>query len=164
MKKLSFVIMILMINACAKNGSDGSAGTNGTNGTNGTTNKVVQSMGCASTVAGLTGAAGTALNGLSVQYLVTVTASGDVNVMANVASTTLQATGVMFYGSSQNGAISGSVNITDDFATPSSGFWTVTGNRTAGTFTAVYTDSSLGGQSPVTLNSNTAACLLQNFN
>ena len=156
--KYKFVILLFLC-SCSKNGSDGAPGPAG----NPISAKMTQSMNCSAVISGLAGAAGAALNGISVVYNVSVMNSGDVFAEAEIANATSQITGSTIYSNTQTGASQGPVLIVDDFATPNGGYWTVSGNRTAGIFTAVYTDSTLGAQSPVTVTSNPSSCTVRNF-
>lgn len=135
----------------------------GPSGANGTNNRFVYGVYCSGIVSGLIGAAGTALNGLNVYYQADVTNSGDVIAYAAVATSSIQVGATSFYASTQNGATTASVLFTADFATANGGFWNISTNRSTLVVTAVYTDSSLGADSPVTMTFLPSSCALTNF-
>lgn len=154
--------MLLML-GCAKNGSDGAAGSVGAAGVAGASMKFTKAMDCFGTISGQTGAAGTALNGLRLAFHFNITSSGDALAEAEVFDAGFQNSGTAFYSSNQAGSKTGTVIITADYATPNGGFWNIQGDMTAGVFTVVYTDTTLGVQSPVTMISNTSACTVRTF-
>ena len=142
-------------------GDTGPAGTNGTNGAtgaSGTNNRIVTSIGCSGTISGLTSNAGTALNGLEVKYTASVTSSGDIFVKGSVSSSSMEIGGSAFYSVNANGASTGPIIFTADYATASWGYWNITLNRTTLILTATYTDSTLVGQSPVVVTFASSAC------
>lgn len=125
--------------------------------------KFAAGIGCSGTISGLTGAAGTALNGLIVYYQAVVTNYGDVMATGSVATGGIQVGATSFYSVTQVGSLTGPVLFNADFATANGGFWTISTNRTTLVVTAVYTDSSLGSESPVTMNFSPSACSAMTF-
>lgn len=122
--------------------------------------RFVAGIQCYGSVSGLTGAAGTALNGSEVYYKAVVTAAGDVMSTATVMplNGAFQVSGTNFYLQSQSGSATAPVVILADFATANYGFWNISVNRSNLVTTAVYTDTTLAGQSPVTMTFLTSAC------
>jgi hypothetical protein len=156
----------VLIGCSGKAGGDGAAGASGPTGPAGqagTTNKITKAMGCTGTISGLVGAAGAALNGLVINYTASVLSSGDVFIQANIASSSIAIGSSVFYSASSAGAATGPVVFVDDFATPNGGYWTITGDRTLLNHTAVYTDNTLGAQSPVTITSSNGNCTMNNY-
>ncbi len=156
------LLLAASLMSCGKDGVSGATGSTGATGPSGTT-KITKYMSCNGTIAGLTGAAGTALNGLVIIYSVSLLNSGDVFVSGGVASSSIQIGSSSFWAAASVGATNGSIIFVDDFATPNGGFWALTGDRALATNTAVYTDSSLGAQSPVTITSSAGACTITNY-
>lgn len=156
--KTLIVAFALLLAGCGKDGATGPAGAAGAKGADGTDNRIVASVFCAGTVTGLSGAAGTALNGLGVNYSAALTNAGDVFATASIDTGAYQIGNSAFYSANQNGAQTGGVAFTADFATANGGWWAVSLDRSTLVVTAVYTDSSLGGQSPVTMTFASSAC------
>lgn len=165
--KYILLIATLIFVGCGKDGAAGPAGpagapgqtgAQGPAGSDGTDNRIVATINCDGQISGLAGAAGTALNGLWVEYNAALTASGDVYAAANVSAPSFQVGDSIYYAASQNGSATGSVIFTADFATSNYGWWNVSLNRSTLVVTAVYNDTDLGGQSPVTMNFNASAC------
>ena len=127
--------------------------------------RFVSGIVCLGAVSGVSGAAGTALNGVNVYYKAVLTAAGDVMSTASVtpAIGSFQVSGTDFWASSQSGASTAPVFITADFATSNWGWWNISLNRSTLVTTAVYTDSTLGAQSPVTITFLSSACTLLSF-
>lgn len=153
--QLRFLLLALCsfsVFACGgKTGPQGPAGSNGNSG------KIVATMNCSGYISGLSGQAGTALNGLKVDYDAVLTSIGDVYASASISDDIAQVSGTKFYASGQSGASNGNVEIIADFhGTSDAGKWSISLNRSTLITTVVYTDASLGG--PVSLDFTAAAC------
>ena len=144
-------------------GAVGPAAPIGPTGPAGASNRYTAGIVCSGTITGLTGNAGTALNGLVVKYKAYVTNSGDVMAAASVAYASEQNGDTQFYSSAQVGASTGAVSFVDDFATANYGYWDISTNRSTSVVSVVYTDSSLGAQSPVSLSFVPSACTSYTF-
>lgn len=150
------LISLVAISGCAK-GPKGDAGANGAG-------KIVSTINCGGTISGLSGPAGTALNGLEIEYDAVLTSGGDVYSTARVIDNITQTTSTNFYARGQSGASDASVLIVADYASPANGgFWEVSLDRNTLTTYIDYTDSSLGGQSPVNMTFTPSACTVQNW-
>lgn len=104
------------------------------------------------------------LVGLTVEYNAVLTAGNDVYATANIIDDEFQVSGTAFYASGQSGASKASVLITSDYVgSANGGFWEVSLNRDTLVTSVKYTDSSLGGASPVNMQFNAAACTVQNW-
>ncbi len=126
--------------------------------------RITSSIYCEGTISGLAGAAGTALNGLTVEYNAVLTSSGDVYATSNVIDDYMQVSGTAFYAAAEAGAATGAVLVTNDMHnTGDGGYFRVSLNRNTMVTTIVYTDDSLGGQSPVNLVFTSAACDIGNW-
>jgi uncharacterized lipoprotein YehR (DUF1307 family) len=154
--KIVFALLcVISLAACnSKSGATGPAGPQGPSGDGG---KIVATMNCSGYITGLGGAAGTALNGLRVDYDAVLTGSGDVYATASVADDLAQVSGTAFYAAGQAGANSGAVEIIADYHNSLDGAtWDISLNRTTLVTTVVYDDDSLAA--PVSLNFTSAAC------
>lgn len=167
---LVYSLLVLSLSGCGgapgatgPAGAIGATGVAGASGTNGTSAKFTAGISCFGTISGATGAAGTALNGLVIKYKAYLNASGDVYAYAAVSSSSITIGGTEFYSVTQVGSDTGAVLFIDDFATPNSGYWSISTNRTTLVVTAVYTDNSLAGQSPVTITFASSACTAFTF-
>lgn len=153
MLAISFAVLA----GCAR-GKTGAAGTNGTSG------KIDSTVNCSGTIFGLSGQAGTSLNGLKVEYSSVITNGGDVYSTANISDDYSQVSETAFYADGQPGYSTGLVELIGDYdQTDDEGTWEVSLNRDTLITTVTYTDSSLGLQSPVVLNFTAAACTQNNW-
>lgn len=150
------VMMAFSALGCVK-GPKGDKGADGSG-------RIISTINCQGQITGLTGAAGTALNGLFVEYTAILTSASDVYATAVVYDDLFQYSATHFYANGQSGADSASVYITADFdASADGGFWRISLNRDTLVTSVRYTDSSLGVQSPVDLNFAASACLVEYF-
>jgi hypothetical protein len=159
MKRLQYALMFLsaaLLIGCDNKAEQGPAGPPGSG-------RIVSSMFCEGTISGL-GGAQAALNGLQVEYNAVLTSSGDVYATANIIDDFVQVSGTAFYAAAETGASSGAVLVTDDVhSTGNGGYWRISLNRTTMVTSIVYTDSSMGGSSPVNLQFTAAACDVGNW-
>jgi hypothetical protein len=159
MKKLmmsaALTLMALTTTGCGK--EQGPAGPPGTSGA------IKATINCSGTIASVSGLA-SILNGLEVRYSAVLTHAGDVYASASVADEASQVSGTAFYAAAQTGAQNGRVSmIADYYGTANWGYWEITLDRNTLVTTAVYTDSSLGFQSPVVMNFAANACTVQSW-
>lgn len=163
MNRIYFLIVALVFAlgslGCDQQTQQGPPGAPGVDG-----GKVKQSIYCEGTISGLAGNAGTALNGLQVEYNAVITTSGDVYVTGNVIDDYVQVSGSQFYAKLEAGSSTGEVLITNDmYGAGNGGFFKISLNRNTMVTSIVYTDSNLGGQSPVNLQFTAAACDIGNW-
>lgn len=159
MKRLQYVLLVLA--TALTFGCDNKAAEPGAPGKDG--GRIVSSMFCEGTITGLAGGA-SPLNGLQVEYNAVLTSSGDIYATANIIDQFAQVSGTAFYAAGEAGAASGAVLVTNDYhSTGNGGYWRVSLNRTTMVTSIVYTDSSLGVQSPVNLQFTAAACDVGNW-
>jgi hypothetical protein len=154
----TFVLAVsfAVLAGCAR-GKTGPAGADGAG-------KIVSTVNCSGTIFGLSGQAGTSLNGLRVEYQSVLTSGGDVYATANIADDFAQVSETAFYANEQTGADEATVELIGDYdQTDDGATWEVSLNRDTLITTVTYTDSSLGFQSPVVLNFTAAACSQHNW-
>jgi hypothetical protein len=126
--------------------------------------RIKSSIYCSGTISGLSGNAGTALNGIDVEYNAVLTAAGDVYATANIIEDYVQVSGTQFYAAAESGSSTGEILITDDlYGGNGGGYFKISLNRTTMITSIVYTDANLGGQSPVNLQFTPAACDIGNW-
>lgn len=165
-RRLLLLSLTMGLMACAKEGPQGPqgpAGPAGVNGLSGTDNRIVASIFCLGVISGVPGAAGVVLNGLWVGYSADLTASDDVYASGFLRTPAFQVGSAEFYAANQVGAQTGAVIFTADVATSNYGFWQISLNRATLVVTAVYTDDSLGVQSPVVVTFQPDACTAQTW-
>jgi len=147
-------------------GATGAAGPAGATGQAGTS-KFTASIHCQGTLAQSTAtSAGLSIpaGGLPIVYNAAVMTNGDVFAQSSIASAVIQVSGSAFYASSQNGAATGSVIMTDDWAGGVNyGWWNVSLNRSSGIVTAVYNDGDLGGSGTATFTFPSSGCSINNY-
>lgn len=158
MKRLQVALLVFaatLVFGCGGKGEQGPAGKDG--------GRIVSSMYCQGTITGLGGAA-SALNGLKVEYNAVLTSSSDVYAAAHIIDSFSQVSGTTFYAAGEAGAATGAVVVTNDYhSTGNGGFWRISLNRATMVTSIVYTDSSLGAQSPLNLQFTAAACDVGNW-
>jgi hypothetical protein len=155
----------MALTGCIK-GEQGPAGPPGSPGVTGQSSgsKVVSTINCSGTISGLSGNAGASLNGLGVDYNAILTTSGDVYASAAVINPRGQDSGTEFYAANQIGANTGAVYIVADHDyTADWGQWKISLDRKTLITSAIYTDPSLGAQSPVNLTFTANACVVQDW-
>lgn len=150
------VILSLGLMGCVK-GPKGDQGTPGAG-------RIRTTINCSGIISGLAGVVGAALNGLEVEYDAALTTSGDVYATARIIDSAVQHTSTNFYAAGQAGAATADVLVVADYDfTSDGGWWKVSLNRSTMVTSITYTDSSLGGLSPVNLTFTPAACSVQNW-
>lgn len=155
--------LALTASLVACSGKDGAPGAPGSPGQMSNGGRIVSTLKCSGTIFGLSGDA-SSLNGLEVNYDAVITSGGDVYATASVADEQAQVSGTAFYAAGQAGSLTGKVSIVGDFDyTADFATWDISVNRSTMVTTAVYTDDSLGYQSPVTLNFTASACTQSNW-
>ncbi len=163
--KLSLVgISLLLLNLGCGRGDAGPPGPPGPIGLTGASGRIVTTINCAGTISGLTGFAGTALNGLHLEYDVAVTSSGDVFATANVIDSLKQTSGTSLFAAGQNGAADAVVVVTADYdGGANGGYFDISVNRQTLITSVVYRDSSLGSESPVNISFTASSCTSYNW-
>lgn len=163
MKTVNIISVLVISFTLASLGcSKGEAGPQGAPGASGA-GKITSTMNCSGVVTGLSGGAA-ALNGLTIDYNAVLTSGGDVYATANVVDSSLQVSGTAFYAAGEIGSTTAEVLITNDYyGSLNGGYWSVSLNRSNMVTSIVYTDTSLGGQSPVNMTFTSSACTVANF-
>ncbi len=158
MKKLNAVFAVLMVALI----SQGCSNNNSSTSSSGT--RIVLTIKCDMVIAGLVGNAGLALNGRQISTTTAFNGAGDAWATAEVIDDAAQTTGSSIYASAELGSANPSVLINDDyFGSANGGYFDISADRNNQGVSVIYTDTSLGVESPVTLNFANTNCTATNF-
>lgn len=148
------VVVAILSQGCGQNNSTSS----------GTTSRITQTIKCDFVVSGLSGGAGAALNGLQMATTIAVTGAGDVFATAEVIDDESQHSGSSIYATGEIGTANPTILINADYSgVANGGYFDISSDRNNAGVSVIYTDSSLGAESPVVMSFSNSNCTAVNW-
>lgn len=158
MKKIMSIVSLILVavlsQACSNNNSSNST----------VSGRISKTIKCDMVIAGLGGNAGLALNGLQISATTAITTAGDIWATSEVIDNAVQYSGSSIYAAGEIGGNNPAVLVNADYAgSANGGYFDISVDRGNLGVSVIYTDSSLGAESPVVMSFSSANCTATNY-